>query len=334
MVAGATGVDLYLMVVAADDGVMPQTVEHAAVLAGAGRHPRRGGGHEGGPGRPRARGTRRRPELMAGRGALQVVTCSARTGEGRRCRRGRAGSGGRRPAGPRRERRATPLLHIDRSFTIHGAGTVVTGTLWSGSVGRGDVLMLLPAGRQVRVRGVQVHDRAGRARRRRPARGAQPGGRRSARHLPRGRARRSRDRRTDHRRRRGAVAARRRARDARARPPRHARGAGAPRGAGRRPLAAAPGAAAAGARRRPRRRALAGAARHARRRRGARPRARRHGRRADVLARLERLRRGEPEPEPEPRRRAARGARAGGRPAAAVRGGALRLEAQPACGGP
>src|SRR5688572_30967339 len=36
MVAGATGVDLYLMVVAADDGVMPQTVEHAAVLAGLG----------------------------------------------------------------------------------------------------------------------------------------------------------------------------------------------------------------------------------------------------------------------------------------------------------
>src|SRR5437763_4358706 len=51
-------------------------------------------------------------------------------------------------------------LHIDRVFTIRGAGTVVTGTLWSGSVGRGDELELLPAGRQVRVRGVQVHDEA------------------------------------------------------------------------------------------------------------------------------------------------------------------------------
>jgi selenocysteine-specific elongation factor len=51
-------------------------------------------------------------------------------------------------------------LHVDRSFTIRGVGTVVTGTLWSGSVGRGDVLALLPAGRPVRVRGVEVHDEA------------------------------------------------------------------------------------------------------------------------------------------------------------------------------
>jgi selenocysteine-specific elongation factor len=45
-------------------------------------------------------------------------------------------------------------------FSIRGAGTVVTGTLWSGQVGRGDELTLLPAGRRVRVRGVQVHDQA------------------------------------------------------------------------------------------------------------------------------------------------------------------------------
>jgi selenocysteine-specific elongation factor len=51
-------------------------------------------------------------------------------------------------------------LHIDRVFTIRGAGTVVTGTLWSGSIGRGDELTLLPAIRPVRVRGVQVHDEA------------------------------------------------------------------------------------------------------------------------------------------------------------------------------
>jgi selenocysteine-specific elongation factor len=51
-------------------------------------------------------------------------------------------------------------LHIDRVFTIRGAGTVVTGTLWSGTIGRGDELALLPSGRSVRVRGVQVHDDA------------------------------------------------------------------------------------------------------------------------------------------------------------------------------
>jgi selenocysteine-specific elongation factor len=50
------------------------------------------------------------------------------------------------------------VLHVDRAFTIRGAGTVATGTLWSGTVGRGDPLVLLPAGRRVRVRSVQVHD--------------------------------------------------------------------------------------------------------------------------------------------------------------------------------
>ena len=50
------------------------------------------------------------------------------------------------------------MLHVDRAFTIHGAGTVVTGTLWSGTVARGDALRLLPAGRTLRVRSVQVHD--------------------------------------------------------------------------------------------------------------------------------------------------------------------------------
>jgi selenocysteine-specific elongation factor len=49
-------------------------------------------------------------------------------------------------------------LHVDRAFTIRGAGTVVTGTLWSGQVARGDEVVLLPGDRRARVRGVQVHD--------------------------------------------------------------------------------------------------------------------------------------------------------------------------------
>ncbi len=52
------------------------------------------------------------------------------------------------------------MLHVDRSFTIHGAGTVVTGTLWSGSLGAGDRVTLLPSGRRARVRSAQVHDAA------------------------------------------------------------------------------------------------------------------------------------------------------------------------------
>jgi selenocysteine-specific elongation factor len=50
-------------------------------------------------------------------------------------------------------------LHVDRSFTLRGIGTVATGTLWSGTVGEGDELRLEPRGQAVRVRSVQVHDR-------------------------------------------------------------------------------------------------------------------------------------------------------------------------------
>jgi selenocysteine-specific elongation factor len=154
MVAGATGIDLYLMTVAADDGVMPQTREHAAVL--------RALEIEHGviavtksdladPGQAVAAAA----ELMPG--ASAVVPVSARAGSGldelRAALDGLAGVVASRSevSGPAR-------LHIDRVFTIRGAGTVVTGTLWSGSIGRGDVLGLLPAGQRVRVRGVQVHD--------------------------------------------------------------------------------------------------------------------------------------------------------------------------------
>ena len=50
-------------------------------------------------------------------------------------------------------------LYVDRSFSVSGFGTVVTGTLWSGTIGAGDQLRLEPSGHDVRVRSVQVHDR-------------------------------------------------------------------------------------------------------------------------------------------------------------------------------
>ena len=50
-------------------------------------------------------------------------------------------------------------LYVDRVFSLRGIGTVATGTLWSGSIGAGDVLRAEPGGRDVRVRSVQVHDR-------------------------------------------------------------------------------------------------------------------------------------------------------------------------------
>jgi selenocysteine-specific elongation factor len=89
--------------------------------------------------------------------AAELVAVSARTGEGLdSLRAALERAAGRIPG--RAESQKAARLHIDRSFTIRGAGTVVTGTLWSGAIGRGDELVLLPGSRRVRVRAVQVHD--------------------------------------------------------------------------------------------------------------------------------------------------------------------------------
>ena len=153
MVAGATGVDLYLMTVAADDGVMPQTREHAAVLAALGVRVGVVAVTKADLADP-ARALREAAELLPG---AEAVAVSARTGDGldalaaalARAAEGLPGRAGRDGG---------LVLHVDRAFTIRGAGTVVTGTLWSGSAGRGDAVELLPSGRTARVRGVQVHD--------------------------------------------------------------------------------------------------------------------------------------------------------------------------------
>jgi selenocysteine-specific elongation factor len=157
MVAGATGIDLYLMVVAADDGVMPQTLEHAAVLAALGVSDGVVAVTKADLADPE-RATRQARELLPGAG---VVACSARTGAGVEEVRGALERVAARLPG-RGDGGGEPLLHVDRAFTIRGAGTVVTGTLWSGAVAAGDRLVLL-GGRDrvthVRVRSVQVHDR-------------------------------------------------------------------------------------------------------------------------------------------------------------------------------
>ena len=88
-----------------------------------------------------------------------MVAVSARTGAGLDELRA-ALDGSRRSLPSRADVAGAARLHIDRVFTIRGAGTVVTGTLWSGTIGRGDELELLPGGGRVRVRGVQVHDQA------------------------------------------------------------------------------------------------------------------------------------------------------------------------------
>ncbi|HUA02827.1 MAG TPA: selenocysteine-specific translation elongation factor [Solirubrobacteraceae bacterium] len=153
MVAGATGIDLFLMTIAADDGVMPQTREHAAVLEALGV--RTGVVAV-------TKSDLADPELALIEAAelfadSEAVAVSARTGEGLdelRAALERASA----TAASRSDLTSSARLHVDRVFTIRGAGTVVTGTLWSGEIGRGDELELLPRGRRVRVRGVQVHD--------------------------------------------------------------------------------------------------------------------------------------------------------------------------------
>ncbi|HVD12832.1 MAG TPA: selenocysteine-specific translation elongation factor, partial [Actinomycetota bacterium] len=155
MVAGATGIDLYLMVVAADDGVMPQTIEHAAVLDALGV----GEGvvvvTKADVSDP-ARACSEAAELLPG---AAVVTCSARTGDGVADVRAALDLLAARLPG-RGVGAGEPVLHVDRAFTIRGAGTVVTGTLWSGAVAPGDRLVLLGGRDQapVRVRSAQVHD--------------------------------------------------------------------------------------------------------------------------------------------------------------------------------
>jgi selenocysteine-specific elongation factor len=153
MVAGATGIDLYLMTIAADDGVMPQTREHAVVLHALGIAAGVVAVTKSDLADPEL-ALLEASELLPG---AELVAVSSRTGQGLETLRH---SLDRVAAGlvSRARRTGPPRLHIDRVFTIRGAGTVVTGTLWSGSIGRGDELKLLPNGRRARVRGVQVHD--------------------------------------------------------------------------------------------------------------------------------------------------------------------------------
>jgi selenocysteine-specific elongation factor len=161
MIAGASGIDLFLLVVAADDGVMPQTREHLAVLTAL--------GVEAGvvaltkvdlvEEERRAAAAAEIAELLPG---ASVVAVSARSGEGIEVLRGRLGAVAEEVSA----RRVTPaedevpVLHVDRCFTIPGHGTVVTGTLWSGTLSRGDRVILLPAGTTARVRSIESHDRS------------------------------------------------------------------------------------------------------------------------------------------------------------------------------
>src|SRR5438445_8218041 len=160
MLAGATGIDLVLLVIAADEGMMPQTREHLDILRFLPVH--------AGIVVLNKIDLVEDPSwlslvkddvkaLVAGT-FLQdapVVALSAKTGQG--IPELAKVMDQMLDQIPARHVDAPVRLPIDRVFTMAGFGTIVTGTLWSGRIAVGDTLEVLPQGAQVRVGGVQTH---------------------------------------------------------------------------------------------------------------------------------------------------------------------------------
>ncbi|HYG11657.1 MAG TPA: selenocysteine-specific translation elongation factor [Pyrinomonadaceae bacterium] len=162
MLAGAHGIDAVALVIAADEGVMPQTREHfdisklLGVRSGLVVVTKIDTVDEELLALVRAEAE----ELVAGSflDGAPVVAVSARGGEGLDELREELRSLAARA--PARSSRAVARLPVDRAFTMRGFGAVVTGTLVAGEITEGDEMELLPAARRVRVRGLQVHGRA------------------------------------------------------------------------------------------------------------------------------------------------------------------------------
>jgi selenocysteine-specific elongation factor len=159
MIIGAAGIDVALLVIAADDGIMPQTTEHVAVLQTLGiktcvvaltkidmvdkewvdmvEDDVR--------------------QFLANTpyADARIVRCSSRTGEGvEDVRRAIADACDEAPEPVRSAALRQP---VHRVFSVRGAGTVVTGVVWDGTVKPDDVVEVLPLGKRARVRSVQVY---------------------------------------------------------------------------------------------------------------------------------------------------------------------------------
>jgi selenocysteine-specific elongation factor len=159
MLVGASGIDLGLLVVAADEGVMPQTREHLLIL-----------------------GLLRIPQIVvaltksdlvdedwlelvraevlalfsdSGLPTPQVVACSSRSGAGLDVLRLSLADGLRAA----RERIPGDLFRmpVDRAFTVKGTGSIVTGTVWSGELPVDSSVVILPLGRTSRARRIEAH---------------------------------------------------------------------------------------------------------------------------------------------------------------------------------
>jgi selenocysteine-specific elongation factor len=168
MAAGAGGIDLVVLVVAADEGVMPQTREHLDICRLLGV--------------PRGLVAVTKSDLLeelgpewlpllteelqaATRGTFlegcPIVPCSSRTGEGLELLLAELAR--LAAAVPTRPADGPLLLPVDRAFSLKGFGTVVTGTILSGAVAEGEAVALVPGppgAEPLRVRSVQVHGQA------------------------------------------------------------------------------------------------------------------------------------------------------------------------------
>lgn len=161
MLAGSAGIDTVLLVVAADDGVMPQTVEHVQILSLLGLNRGRAALTKSDlVDETRLRQVHRDIEaLLAGTplAGMPVHTVSSRSGEGIAVLRDALWTQAAR-------QRSAPAwgqfrLAVDRVFTKTGAGLVVTGTALSGQVAQGDEVRLVPSGRKARVRSLRRQHR-------------------------------------------------------------------------------------------------------------------------------------------------------------------------------
>src|SRR3989454_7978480 len=159
MLAGAHGVDAVLLVVAADESVMPQTREHFHIcqLLGIPRGLVALTKCDLADAEMQALAEMEVRELLAGSFLedAPVLKVSARTGHGldglRHALLEMAQQAAERPTD------GLLRLPVDRVFSLRGFGTVVTGTLVSGRLESGEELEILPSGRRARVRGLQVH---------------------------------------------------------------------------------------------------------------------------------------------------------------------------------
>jgi selenocysteine-specific elongation factor len=162
MLAGAGGINLALLVVAADEGVMPQTREHLAILDLLGVR-------RGVVALTRtdlatpdvvALATAEAEQLVAttSLAGSPVVPCSSVTGAGLGDLVSAIDSVLESVSAPRDIWR--PRLPVDRAFTMTGFGTVVTGTLLDGSFAVGQTVEILPGGLSARIRGIQNHGRS------------------------------------------------------------------------------------------------------------------------------------------------------------------------------